>query len=82
MPSIIEGEMEIPSQELLLPFQVENENGGVDVVYFKLICTLCGGTFFQMTPDHQKIRCHNKKCDAIPLVVPQGFAEGRGTWML
>lgn len=73
--------LERMSQELLIPFQVDSDTG-MEVVYFKLICPLCGGTFFKMPPDNKSIRCGNDKCTAVPLVVPMGFAEGKGTWVL
>ena len=58
----------IESQELFIPFMVNGQ-----VMNFKLICTKCGSTFFILADDYQTIRCEKENCDAIPLVVPNGF---------
>ena len=72
---------QLAQQELLIPFQVATD-AGIETIHYKLICTLCGNTFFEMLLDNQSIKCGNGKCTAVPLVVPQGYASGQGMWKL
>ena len=72
---------QLAQQELLIPFQVATTDG-IETIRYKLICSLCGGTFFEMLPNNQSIKCGNEKCLAVPLVVPTGYASGQGMWKL
>jgi len=72
---------QLAQQELLIPFQVATTDG-IETIRYKLICSMCGGTFFEMLLDNQSIKCGNVKCTAVPLVVPRGYATGQGMWKL
>jgi hypothetical protein len=72
---------QLAQQELLIPFQVATD-AGIETIRYKLICSMCGGTFFEMLVGNQSIKCGNAKCPAVPLVVPQGYMTGQGMWKL